>query len=299
MPPRTRRRLGAKDRPVSARPRSHRRTPLFEPLELRALMAAVLGPLDDDSIATPLAVPFAPLAAGLAPTAGKTIRTTVPGEAIIAVSSDLIGQTSPLTWLQDRLDARALGGFRLTGAQTLLVDRTSAAESTATTNRAAQIELLTVSFDGSWPAEHVAAELGRFEGVLWAAPNYRYEGAVAEFVPNDPQYTLQHNYDQINAPAAWDVTLGSPSVPIAVLDMGVELTHPDLKANIWTNTAEANGAAGVDDDGNGFVDDVHGWDFVAEDNDPSPVTLIADSHGTGIVVLGDERHGTEIGRAHV
>lgn len=88
-------------------------------------------------------------------------------------------------------------------------------------------------------------------------------------VPNDPLFDQQDFLNQIGAPAAWDHTVGSPDVIIAVLDSGVDINHPDLADNIWTNPGEVPGN-GLDDDGNGFIDDVHGWDFVDHDADVSP-----------------------------
>ena len=88
-----------------------------------------------------------------------------------------------------------------------------------------------------------------------------------EFFPNDPYYTLQWAHPNISAPAAWDIILGNPNVVIAVVDNGVDWDHPDLVDNIWTNPNESYN--GLDDDFNGKIDDVHGWDFIGWDNDPS------------------------------
>jgi len=74
---------------------------------------------------------------------------------------------------------------------------------------------------------------------------------------------------QAESESGWFVQTGSPEVVIAILDSGVDLDHDDLSGNIWTNDAELNGTEGVDDDGNGFIDDIHGFDFCGA-NDGSP-----------------------------
>ena len=87
----------------------------------------------------------------------------------------------------------------------------------------------------------------------------------------------------IDAPEAWSTTTGSHSVVVAVIDTGVDYNHPDLASNIWTNPGESCAGCendGVDNDGNGYVDDVHGWDFVNNDNEP------LDDHGHGTHVAG-------------
>jgi subtilisin family serine protease len=102
-------------------------------------------------------------------------------------------------------------------------------------------------------------ELAARSDVLYAEPNYIWH---ATRTPNDPRYTSGELYglNRIGAPAAWDTTTGSKSVVIGVLDGGVDVNHQDLSANIWTNPGEVAGN-GVDDDGNGFIDDINGWDF--------------------------------------
>ena len=110
--------------------------------------------------------------------------------------------------------------------------------------------------------------------------------------PNDPHFNLQwglHNTGQevngaagtedadVDAPEAWEFRTGSVDVVVAVIDTGVDYLHPDLKDNIWRNPGEIEGN-GLDDDGNGYVDDVLGWDFV--DEDPHPMD--AYNHGTWV-----------------
>ena len=80
----------------------------------------------------------------------------------------------------------------------------------------------------------------------------------------------------VDAMKAWEITKGSRAVRIAVIDTGIDYNHPDLKDQMWTNEAELNGEAGVDDDGNGYVDDIHGYDFANNDGDP----MDGNAHGT-------------------
>lgn len=103
-------------------------------------------------------------------------------------------------------------------------------------------------------------------------------------IPNDAQYSQQWYLNTIAAPSAWDITTGSSSVIVAVLDTGLDMEHEDIKANLWTNTKEIAGN-GIDDDKNGYIDDIHGWDFIGSDGDPSPSPVLGSSrdaidHGT-------------------
>jgi subtilisin family serine protease len=109
-------------------------------------------------------------------------------------------------------------------------------------------------------------------------------------VPNDPQFNLLwglNNTGQtggtpdadIDVPEAWDIQTGSENVVLAVIDSGVDYNHQDLAANMWTNSGEIAGN-GIDDDGNGYIDDVRGYDFINQDNDPM------DDNGHGSHVAG-------------
>lgn len=107
-------------------------------------------------------------------------------------------------------------------------------------------------------------ELRGEPGLVFAEPNYLAH--AAETIPDDPHYTEQWGLPRIRAPQAWDLTTGDALI-IAVIDTGVDLDHPDLVGKLWTNADEIPDN-GLDDDGNGYVDDSHGWDFVNDDAEP-------------------------------
>ena len=80
--------------------------------------------------------------------------------------------------------------------------------------------------------------------------------------PNDPMLGQQWAIAKIEASGAWDITQGDPGIVLGIPDTGVDWDHPDLEADVWLNEAEINGIDGVDDDGNGYIDDYRGWDWV-------------------------------------
>ena len=128
--------------------------------------------------------------------------------------------------------------------------------------------------------------------VEYAEPNFRLFPAAT---PNDPYYAGNlwglNNTGQtiagragtpdadIDAPEAWDTTTGSQGTVVAVIDEGIDVNHPDLRGNVWANPGEVAGNR-VDDDGNGYVDDVNGYDFA--NDDASVYDGTADDHGTHV-----------------
>ncbi len=130
--------------------------------------------------------------------------------------------------------------------------------------------------------EAAIEQLQQLPGVEFVEPNYIYR---ASQLPNDSRLDdlwglVNQNKSSggvdIDAAAAWGITTGDKDIVVAVIDTGVNYNHPDLKNNMWVNQAEANGQTGVDDDGNGFIDDIHGYDFANNDGDP----MDDNDHGT-------------------
>lgn len=191
------------------------------------------------------------------------------------------GGTQRIDWHGQQVDARC-------GAWVVRTERPLAAADLAgglgwrTTPLGDGCELLIapgVSADG------IGAWAGRTHTIVSIEPD-RALSTLA--IPNDASFgTLWglNNSGQspgvsnsdINAPEAWETTTGSRSVVVAVIDSGVDYTHPDLAANVWKNPREVAGD-GIDNDANGFVDDVRGWDFANGDADP----MDDDGHGTHV-----------------
>ena len=126
----------------------------------------------------------------------------------------------------------------------------------------------------------MCAELGADLDVEYAQPNYIYESCAQ---PNDPEFPDQYAHQLIQMSDAWDISTGSHDIVVAVLDTGVDVNHPDLKDNIWVNKGEIPNNE-IDDDNNGYIDDVSGWNFEEDNND-----VIPESDWYGI-----EGHGTQV-----
>ena len=140
--------------------------------------------------------------------------------------------------------------------------------------------------------------------VEYAEPNYILNFAA---IPNDSAFSelwgLHNTGQQVNGltgtedadidvPEAWDITIGSANVVIAVIDSGLAHPHPEISPNVWLNSVESNGTEGVDDDNNGYVDDFYGWDFWNNDNSIEDYN----SHGTHVTgtIAARGNNGTAI-----
>lgn len=125
-------------------------------------------------------------------------------------------------------------------------------------------------------------------GVEYIQPNYLRK---LHSTPNDMYYGLQSSYVS-SIPDAWNYTTGSRLLKVGVVDSGVLVNHPDLHPNIFYNTVEQNGIAGVDDDNNGYIDDYCGWDFA--DAPEMSDTALGDYTGQDNDVDDENFHGTHV-----
>jgi subtilisin family serine protease len=174
----------------------------------------------------------------------------------------------------------------------------------ATVNRrfATMTDMESLRLDGAMSVEAAVARLASDPRIEFAEPSFI---VTTHSVPNDEHFDQQwglHNVGQaindypsqgadidVDGPEAWDHGVGSSTVVIADIDEGVDVTHPDIAANVWTNPGEVAGN-GNDDDGNGFVDDVNGWDFLHDDatvfdgaDDTSDNTDFHGTHTSGTI----------------
>ncbi len=143
--------------------------------------------------------------------------------------------------------------------------------------------VFSMEFSSRAGAEQICAELNQMDCVIYAVPA---EQAELHYVPDDYYYAATGSWgqtyddlyalksDKLNCQAMWDLALGDGTI-VAVIDTGVDLSHEDLTANLWLNTAEIPDN-GLDDDNNGYTDDIYGYDFSDQDADPSDYI----GHGT-------------------
>ena len=148
-----------------------------------------------------------------------------------------------------------------------------------------QLYKVTLSEDKKHETMQMVKQLKELDEVEFAEPNYKVylmaDEHIADNYSDNSLATQQWYLDSYGVKALWNKPIVNPTRPvIAIIDTGVDMTHPDLVDNLWTNQAEADGESGYDNDGNGFASDVHGWDFV--NNTPN----IRDNNMHGTHVAG-------------
>jgi len=191
----------------------------------------------------------------------KTDKSFREGEILVKFSSDV--KPSETTKVHNKYGSKRMGNLRQGHLERVFIAPGLTVEDA-------------VSFYNAEPA------------VEYAEPNYTVS---INALPDDPDFPSLWNLDDtgqwngvvkadIGTAKAWDITTGSRDVVVAIVDSGVDYNHSDLAANIWENTAEKNGIPGFDDDGNGYIDDIHGIDTFNHDSDPF------DDNGHGTHVAG-------------
>jgi subtilisin family serine protease len=231
---------------IAAPPRANMRASIAAPPAAR-LRASISGPRAPHR--TPKALPF------------------VSGEVVVVADRDALDAApGGAPFSRDARVTSALARLGLGHARG--VGPTTRREIAARRERIWVLTSLRPGFDPVSAARALQAT-GAFRA---ASPNYRFGLFITQ--PNDPYLPYQWYVDDgdfadVRLPYAWDVERGDTSVVIAIMDTGVDTTHPDLASRIWHNPGEIAGN-GLDDDGNGLVDDLEGWDFGQGDNDPKP-----------------------------
>jgi subtilisin family serine protease len=220
------------------------------------------------------------LLAGVVASVALTLATGDRGRTI--ESATTVGRPSPTLRPSPELQSPATIIVRARRAADLDAIASAAARyGYAVTGRVEQPPALRVVPPAGIGIEAAVTAFATDPSVLYAEPDYPL---AQQDVPKDPLYTKESPYLTVeHAPEAWDIAKGDPSVVVAVLDTGVDMTHPDLEGRFWTNQAET--VNGIDDDNNGCVDDVHGCAFV-----PLPAAGCASPASSDI--HDDVGHGT-------
>jgi subtilisin-like proprotein convertase family protein/subtilisin family serine protease len=243
----------------------------YQKLEPRNLLASLKGAY----VPAPISDPFVQDAVTYNDMVDRAKAFShMPGELVVAISSSAQGQQFE-DYLQSVNWNQFVGGH-------LLVDNAVESNRVMMTVERGEnsIALVHLHFaDKSIDVFPIMEQLQNNGAVLWSSPNFYQTGEFREFTPDDPQYSSQYHHLLMQNDLAWDTTLGDSNIIVGITDDGVELTHEDLASNIFVNSGEIAGDL-IDNDGNGYVDDANGWDFINDNNDANPSG--GDAHGTHV-----------------
>ena len=220
----------------------------------------------------PISVFLVSCSAGLA----QWTDEVVPGSYLVRVAQD------PASWIQ-RMHQKHPEVL----CQRLITPLHQAQRPRHATPSRSLEDWVVVQVPSHWPQASVQRQLAMDEGVAFVEPNYIIELEQSVFpddfyferswgLHNTGQWEGQEDAD-IDLPEAWSYGVGDPRIRVAVIDTGIDFHHPDLRENLWVHEGEIP-TNGVDEDGNGLIDDVYGYDFVSEDGDP----------------FDDQGHGTHV-----
>ena len=211
---------------------------------------------------------------------------------VIKLKAKPLAKSDRSILLSDNVN-KALSEFKLNSTRSFLQNNNSGT---------ALDRVIIVKYDSNQDPHFVAKQLSALKEVEWAEPKFIYH--VTDFTPNDPSYNSQFSLPLIKAPAAWNIIQGDTSVIIGIVDTGVDWSHPDLAANIWHNWGETPNN-GIDDDHNGYIDDVRGWDFGGSGNsdgtptpDNNPIEDQPD-HGTNVAGIASAVTNDSLGIASI
>ncbi|MBY0543610.1 MAG: S8 family serine peptidase, partial [Sphingobacteriaceae bacterium] len=215
---------------------------------------------------------------------GVTSQDYLPNTLIVKFKKSGDKQVSSIS--SEAKKQLTVAGVNLSGLTRLFptVNPTEAIQSLKSNNASPDLsDIYMARYEGSTNIVTVINALLEDQQIIYAEPSYIYK---TSFVPNDPGYVNQSYLTKVMAPQAWDILKNAANVIIGIVDSGSDLQHEDLAANIFINTADP--VNGIDDDGDGYIDNYYGWDFVGNsaatmlpDNNPD-VTSDSTDHGVHV-----------------
>ena len=259
----------------------------------------------------------------------KNMPPTIPGQLVIKLKKNTIAENTVFDNNEIAMNSvptpmtMALSEIKATKMERLFPP---AGKFEGRTRRSGMHLYMVVTFDNEIEVVQAMSTMNSIDGIETIEPVYEIELADAaqkatpflsqpyslnrdDNMPfDDPRLKEQWHYNNtgsvsgatvgadLNLVKAWEITTGTPNVIVCIVDGGINLEHADLKDNLWVNEAELNGTPGEDSDGNGYIDDIHGWCFV---NGTADIQPDSDYHGTHVAGTVAARNNNGIGVAGV